>query len=373
VFAGDAVSCTASNGTFNSKDVVTATTVTANVTIGGASASNYTLGLAGSSVNSQSATTAAQITPAPLTIQAGDKTKVFGQALPPLTATYITLLGADTSASLSGTLICTTSVTALSSVGNYPNSINCSGQSSTNYTITYQPGTLTVTQASTSVVIVSSANPSGLNGPVTFTATVSPQFSGTPTGTVTFTAKYFNAVNPVTIGTATLNGSGVAALSYAGLPVNANLITAIYNGDANFTGSSGNMTQTVRYLSGGICAGDAGHQILQPINADGTSIFNAKSTSPAKFRVCDANGVSISAAGVVTNFALIQILSGTLATTVNESVDSTTPDSNFRWDPTAQQWIFNISNKGLYGPNQTYYFRIMLNDGSAILFDYGLK
>jgi hypothetical protein len=66
-------------------------------------------------------------------------------------------------------------------------------------------------------------------------------------------------------------------------------------------------------------------------------------------------------------------VAGTVATTVNESVDSTTPDANFRWDPTAQQWIFNISNKGLYGPNQTYYFRIMLNDGSAIQFNYGLK
>jgi len=41
-------------------------------------------------------------------------------------------------------------------------------------------------------------------------------------------------------------------------------------------------------VRGEICLGDAGHQILQLINANGTSVFNSKSTSPAKFRVCDA-------------------------------------------------------------------------------------
>jgi hypothetical protein len=49
----------------------------------------------------------------------------------------------------------------------------------------------------------------------------------------------------------------------------------------------------VQYAGIGICAGDIGHQILQPINAAGSSVFNSKSTTPAKFRVCDVNGVSI--------------------------------------------------------------------------------
>jgi len=129
---------------------------------------------------------------------------------------------------------------------------------------------------------------------------------------------------------------------------------------------------SIHYLLSGICLGEAGHQILQPINADGSSVFNSKSTSPAKFRVCDTNGVSIGTPGVVRDFRLVQVVSGT-ATNMNETVDSTTPDTTFRWDPSAQQWIFNISNKGLYGPNQTYYFVITLNDGTMISFDYGLK
>ena len=58
--------------------------------------------------------------------------------------------------------------------------------------------------------------------------------------------------------------------------------------------------------------------------------------------------------------------------TVDETVDSTTPDAAFRWDPTAQQWIFNLNSKTLNG-NMTYYYTITLNDGSAITFMFGLK
>ena len=63
---------------------------------------------------------------------------------------------------------------------------------------------------------------------------------------------------------------------------------------------------------------------------------------------------------------------GTVLTSVEENVYSTTPDTMFRWDPSAQQWIFNINNKS-YPSNQTYFFRISLNDGTTINFNYGLK
>jgi len=121
-----------------------------------------------------------------------------------------------------------------------------------------------------------------------------------------------------------------------------------------------------------MCDGDASHQILQPINFDGSSVFKSTSTSPAKFRVCDANGLSIGTSGVVRSFNITQIVAGTVVSSVEESVYSTTPDAAFRWDPTGQQWIFNINNKSLTA-NQTYYFVINLNDGTSILFRYGLR
>ena len=49
------------------------------------------------------------------------------------------------------------------------------------------------------------------------------------------------------------------------------------------------------------CSGGAGHQILQPINIDGSSVFKQGSTVPAKFRVCDASGNSLGTPGVVTS------------------------------------------------------------------------
>lgn len=74
---------------------------------------------------------------------------------------------------------------------------------------------------------------------------------------------------------------------------------------------------------------------------------------------------------MVASFLLVQIVSGT-PTDVEETVSSTTADTAFRWDSSGQQWIFNISTANL-AANQTYVFRIQLNDGSSINFSFGLK
>jgi hypothetical protein len=42
------------------------------------------------------------------------------------------------------------------------------------------------------------------------------------------------------------------------------------------------------------------------------------------------------------------------------------------WDADVQQWIFNISTKNLTA-NQTYFYRVSLDDGSVIDFRFGLK
>src|SRR5262249_6884702 len=126
------------------------------------------------------------ISPAALIITANDAIKVLNAPNPPFSASYSGFANGETPASLTGTLSCTTTATTTSPVGSYP--ISCSGQSSSNYSITYVAGTL-----------------------------------------------------------------------------------------------------KILYASGGICNGDAGHQILPPIKADGTLVANQGRTIPAKFRVCDAN------------------------------------------------------------------------------------
>jgi hypothetical protein len=96
-----------------------------------------------------------------------------------------------------------------------------------------------VNPASTTTAITSSANPSSSGQTVTFTATVTSSTGAHATGTVTFTA------GAATLGTVALNGS-VASISTDALPVGSTLITATYNGAADFTGSSASLTQTVQ-------------------------------------------------------------------------------------------------------------------------------
>ena len=125
---------------------------------------------------------------------------------------------------------------------------------------------------------------------------------------------------------------------------------------------------------------DHAPEILQPINANiggvigtGTSVWKQGSTVPAKFRVCDANGVSIGTPGVVIGYGLVAAASSP-DITVDEDVYSTTPDTAFRW--AGDQWIFNQSTKNngtLNGTGTIYYFGIHLNDDSWIYFQYGLK
>ena len=94
---------------------------------------------------------------------------------------------------------------------------------------------------------------------------------------------------------------------------------------------------------------------------------------PAKFRVCDANGMSIGPSPVLSAFGLYGIFNGTVEPYPNEqAVDSTTPDSAFRWSSTDQQWIFNTYTKNLTA-NRTYVYLITLNDGTSIQYQFGLK
>jgi hypothetical protein len=95
-----------------------------------------------------------------------------------------------------------------------------------------------VSKATTTTTLTSSLNPSNYGQAVTFTATVLPQFSGTPTGSVVFKD------GAKTLKTVTLSG-GVASYTTSTLTSGTHTITATYNGSTSFDGSSGSLTQTV--------------------------------------------------------------------------------------------------------------------------------
>ena len=134
---------------------------------------------------------------------------------------------------------------------------------------------------------------------------------------------------------------------------------------------AGQVSYNVVYATGP-CLGSSSRQILEPVNVDGSSVFKQNSTVPSKFRVCDANGVSIGTPGVVTGFALTSAYSQNGQPEVNEAIISTTPDASFRWSASDQQWIFNLSTKNLTA-GRTYTYTVSLNDGTKFSYGFTLK
>jgi hypothetical protein len=97
-----------------------------------------------------------------------------------------------------------------------------------------------VNPAPTAITLTSSQNPS-VGQPVTLMATVTPEFSGKPHGTVTFYD------GTVILKTKALSG-GAAQFTTSKLTSGGHSITVTYNpyiGTKNFTGSSTSLTQTV--------------------------------------------------------------------------------------------------------------------------------
>jgi hypothetical protein len=130
-------------------------------------------------------------------------------------------------------------------------------------TATYNPGPdfnastgtnmLTVSQATTNTTVTSSLGTSTYMEGVTFTVTVAPQYSGTPTGSVSFydAVSGENCANAASshasteIGTAQTLTNGLTSITTASLPGGSDPILACYTGDGNFFSSSGTFVQTV--------------------------------------------------------------------------------------------------------------------------------
>ena len=85
------------------------------------------------------------VTPAALTITASSGSANIGGTIPAVTAAYSGFVNSDTAASLSTAPTCSTTATSTSAAGVYPT--NCTGAVDANYTITYVPGTMSLTAA----------------------------------------------------------------------------------------------------------------------------------------------------------------------------------------------------------------------------------
>jgi hypothetical protein len=118
------------------------------------------------------------VTRAPLTATAENKTKPQGIANPALTVSYAGFVNRDSAASLTIQPTATTTAVTSSPMGTYP--ITLAGGFSSNYSITYIAGTLTVTAAGTPYFTIQPAKQTVIAGS---TVTLSAAASGTPTPT----------------------------------------------------------------------------------------------------------------------------------------------------------------------------------------------
>jgi uncharacterized repeat protein (TIGR03803 family) len=190
------------------------------------------------------------------------------------------------------------------SAGSHP--ITAGYDGSSNFNASTSAGlTQTVGKAATTTVVSSSANPSVVGQPVTFTATVavSSPGGGIATGTVTFR-------DGLTIlGSGTLNGAGQATFPTSTLSVGSRSITASYGGSSDFNAStSGAFAQTVnKAATTTIVSASANPSVVgQPVTFTATVTVSSPGggtpTGPVIFRdgVTTLGTRAVNPAGVAT-------------------------------------------------------------------------
>jgi hypothetical protein len=287
------------------------------------------------------------VNPATLTITAVGGTRLYGAANP--TPSIVGLKNGD---NITATY---TSPTASSPVGTYTlNPVPVDpGNKLGNYNVTIKTATLvinkvTLTLASNSkTVVLNTANP-GFTG--TYTGFVLGETASTAASTGTLTC----SATVTSVGTHTISCSGQTFTNYT-------VVQASTQGVA-----------TVQYASAGACSAGLGHQILPPIANDGSAVFTRATTAtiPVQFRVCDANGVSVSTAGVVSSFTLLRRITGGVTTTFNQRQNAT-----FSFQAGAQDWLANLSTSTPtnLAAGSTYVYQITLNDGTTIGFQFSMN
>ena len=232
------------------------------------------------------ATQSFQATPPALTVTANSASRAFGAANPAFSGTVTGAVGSD---SFSETF--TSTATAASNVGSYPIVPAVTGPQLSNYTVAMVNGALTVSAASTTTTLSAPGSAAYGTG-VTLTATVS-STAGTPGGIVTFYS------GSTSVGTGTLNGSGVATLATTILPVGTDTLTASYGAAGNFaTSTSPSSSITVNVASQTIAFPAIGAHAYGSAPFAVTASSNLGSSYPVAITV--QSGPAVISGGIVT-------------------------------------------------------------------------
>ena len=146
-----------------------------------------------------------------------------------------------------------------------------------------------------------------------------------------------------------------------GLPV-----TYSYPGSATVTPASATSVLPILYEQTGNCAGDPGHVVLPPLSPTSSVTVKQNSTVPVKFRVCNVFRLPVGWIPVVSHFYFMGNTAG--ATTPVSEVT----DHPFTFELDDLLWKYELKTKSLVS-GRTYYYRILLNDGTFIDFSFKVK
>jgi minor extracellular serine protease Vpr len=143
----------------------------------------------------------------------------------------------------------------------------------------------TVTQAGTTLALASSPNPSSYSQTVTLTATISPQFGGQASGTITFKD---GATTLMSVAVNTNQASYATALA-----IGTHSLTASYSGDANFTGSGSAVSQVVNKASSTTVLVSSGSPSVQGKSVKFTATVSSQISGVPTGKVTFLNGTAI--------------------------------------------------------------------------------
>jgi len=157
--------------------------------------------------------TGVTVTTAALSVAVNNASRPYGQSNPAFGVGYSGFANGDTAAALGGALSFSTSATSSSPAGDY--AVTASGLTSSNYAISYVPGTLTV---GTVNLTITANNAHGYFGdtPSGFTASYAGFVNGDGAGNLTGTLSCSTtATSSSPVGTYAINCSGLTSTSYA--------------------------------------------------------------------------------------------------------------------------------------------------------------
>jgi hypothetical protein len=129
-------------------------------------------------------------------------------------------------------------------------------------------------------------------------------------------------------------------------------------------GASGSATAAVAvdYTTSGV---------LQPINADGSSVFKYGSTIPVKVVFVDCDGTTPS--GLNPSISVALLSSATPVTQINEPASTSAADAAGVMRFSNGQWIYNLATRPLPDPSARYRITISLANGQIVTATFGLR